>query len=308
MTRYEIKDDDSPISVAYGSDEMATTGTFLAVTDTRLEWDENASDEVNAVTEKIGIKDGGGSYFDLHTGNIGFGLKVSSAVMRVFLTRYGVSQDMADFVLLETFLMSVSRPQDCNKCKLEAGKNCAKCKTKRYCSRECQIKDWPLHKHICESLPFPPKTVPSSVYCFYLPEDGDKIQVVQVELTQCLDPVSRKNYAKPVLRQYLGTEDSSEPVKMYNRKKRHYTVNLKIMTRRNNSGCASNKLVKKLTGKENWKGPLVVMKLAEAVKEGINSREFLRFINVEIDDFDSAVDVLSGGLIQDADDRFLLSV
>jgi len=28
-------------------------------------------------------------------------------------------------------------------------KICSKCKIARYCSRECQIKDWNEHKHIC---------------------------------------------------------------------------------------------------------------------------------------------------------------
>jgi len=52
------------------------TGFFLSVYDARLKWNADASKEVNDVTEKVGVCDGGGSYFDLHTGHGGFGFKV----------------------------------------------------------------------------------------------------------------------------------------------------------------------------------------------------------------------------------------
>jgi hypothetical protein len=97
MTRYTIEVEGSPISVAYGYDEI--NGIFLAVTDERLEYDENAADPINQVTESIGVKDGGGSYFDLHTGDVGFGLKVSESTMLVYLKRYGVSEKQIKQVL-----------------------------------------------------------------------------------------------------------------------------------------------------------------------------------------------------------------
>jgi hypothetical protein len=48
------------------------------------------SDPVNHVTESIGVGDGGGSYFDLHTGAHGFGIKVDGATMATYLRRFGV--------------------------------------------------------------------------------------------------------------------------------------------------------------------------------------------------------------------------
>lgn len=63
MPRFKIEGD--PIHVAYGVDEEIGAGVFLSVFDRRLEWNEEANDEVNKVTESIGVKDGGGSYFDL---------------------------------------------------------------------------------------------------------------------------------------------------------------------------------------------------------------------------------------------------
>lgn len=37
-------------------------------------------------------------------------------------------------------------------CSKEASKHCAKCKVAHYCSRECQIQDFPIHKISCPKL------------------------------------------------------------------------------------------------------------------------------------------------------------
>ena len=45
----------------------------------------------------------------------------------------------------------------CGGCGAKAGKDgallllCAKCKKRKYCSRECQAKNWKLHKKMCEA-------------------------------------------------------------------------------------------------------------------------------------------------------------
>lgn len=84
---------DGHITVAYGFDEV--TGIFLAVTDKRLHYDPIASSSVNAVTEQTGtVKDGGGSYVDLHTSSRdGFGLEVDDQTMATYLKRYGASPE-----------------------------------------------------------------------------------------------------------------------------------------------------------------------------------------------------------------------
>jgi hypothetical protein len=40
----------------------------------------------------------------------------------------------------------------CNICKKNAKFQCGKCNTTRYCSKECQLDDWPRHKKICTIL------------------------------------------------------------------------------------------------------------------------------------------------------------
>lgn len=40
----------------------------------------------------------------------------------------------------------------CNKCQKQAYKRCSKCKSVWYCSRECQVGDWPQHKEKCKRI------------------------------------------------------------------------------------------------------------------------------------------------------------
>ncbi len=37
----------------------------------------------------------------------------------------------------------------CGKCQKQAFKRCSKCKSIWYCSKECQVSDWPNHKVVC---------------------------------------------------------------------------------------------------------------------------------------------------------------
>ncbi len=39
----------------------------------------------------------------------------------------------------------------CGKCKIPAELACARCNTVNYCSRDCQVRDWPTHRFMCIS-------------------------------------------------------------------------------------------------------------------------------------------------------------
>jgi hypothetical protein len=295
--RFEIEDEHT--IVAYGTDPV--TGVFLSVSDKRLAVDSNASDEVNLVAQQIGVQDGSGNYFDLHTGKQGFGFQVSNAVMRVLLARYRVPEDKINFVFQEASLMD----PNCRACKFESAKKCAKCKTVQYCGRACQVKDWPIHKYVCESLPFPEKKPSSSpaVYCFFMPENGDKIQVIQVETERTLDPVTKKYYDKPKLEEFLGRDLEEYVPRATKRKDAVYSINLIIMRKNlefEMDNSVTNKLAKKLTNNKmsyDWKGSLVAMKFVDTDKNKPN--ELLNFIGIEIKDLKNMVELLSGVLIGD---------
>ena len=97
MSRYYVIPG-CPISVAYGYDP--STGVVLSVRDKRLQWDREASAKVNAVAKKMSGQDVfNGSYFDLHTGKSGFGIKVDDETMATYLRRYGVPEDMVASLL-----------------------------------------------------------------------------------------------------------------------------------------------------------------------------------------------------------------
>lgn len=100
MPRFTI--DGDPISVAFGyEDDPGLANVFLSVDDKRLEYDGDASEAVNAVTQKVGVGDGGGSYFNLHTGRFGFGIQVDDKTMEVYLKRFGVPQEQIDALPLQ---------------------------------------------------------------------------------------------------------------------------------------------------------------------------------------------------------------
>ncbi|XP_055590170.1 zinc finger MYND domain-containing protein 10 homolog isoform X2 [Uranotaenia lowii] len=64
--------------------------------------------------------------------------------------------DIYNTEVLEEFDNSFVPPTNfdemCQKCKAIATKKCSKCLKVRYCSRECQVSDWPQHKEQCHQI------------------------------------------------------------------------------------------------------------------------------------------------------------
>ena len=53
----------------------------------------------------------------------------------------------------------IDSPSACGNCLKEGGHfpRCTGCKYVRYCSKNCQVEDWPSHKHLCRAI----QTLPS---------------------------------------------------------------------------------------------------------------------------------------------------
>lgn len=51
----------------------------------------------------------------------------------------------------EETVKEAKQPNQCGKCKKIARKKCSKCERVYYCSRECQVTDWPSHKIECQA-------------------------------------------------------------------------------------------------------------------------------------------------------------
>lgn len=96
MTRHTIQNGE--ITVNYGSDDIL--GVFFDVTDARLAWRQDASDEINEIAKEAATGsygDGGGVYLALTTG-MGIGKRVTRATMVEFMRRYGVPASHLDAV------------------------------------------------------------------------------------------------------------------------------------------------------------------------------------------------------------------
>ena len=226
--RVEIPGD--PISVAYG---YGITGVFLSVFDKRLEYDPISSREVNAVAESIGVGDGGGSYFDLHTGSHGFGIKVDHDTMATYLKRFGVSEEKISELPLTltgvgywtsvkpgTSTKKVGSSKICTNCRVKSRscKDCKEChKLVPYCSKECQKKDWRIHKLFCglheQEVSNGVKLSSKSVRAFLFPEDAEMPKLIHLPLVRVGadqgDITSSSFYLKLNLEEFIqGPTDS----------------------------------------------------------------------------------------------------
>nr|CAD7576537.1 unnamed protein product [Timema californicum] len=60
-----------------------------------------------------------------------------------------VAQGLSETYDMDTLEM-LEKPPACVTCGDQGVKRCSRCKTAWYCGRECQVKNWPKHKKICD--------------------------------------------------------------------------------------------------------------------------------------------------------------
>lgn len=318
MPRYEIKGD--PISIAYGYDDVLVDflEVFLSVFDSRLEWKKNASAQVNSVSESLTCgMDGSGCYFGLTTSPIGLGLKVNKDTIRVYLKRFGVPEHHIKSILkgepiidtpeaygLEKVSASLDIKEQqtestsksfCVHCKVNNGsKKCSRCRVACYCGRDCQLKDWPVHKFFCGSLPFPRplvKTSEKTVRAVYLPElTGDPV-LINLPITNKYDEDEDVSFESADLEDFLGKDYGYgrnwmpiNPLKP----SRVIADTIEFRWRENfgSDGSKLNESIQKITQNcsfFNWKGPMVVTRYRGKGAEG-------DYLDLEICDFLDIVD------------------
>ncbi|CAF1138455.1 unnamed protein product [Brachionus calyciflorus] len=269
MVRFTIEG--TPITVAYGYDE-GLSDYFLSVYDKRLE-----------------IKDdGGGSYFDLHTGKIGFGMRVSIETIRVYLARYGVPKKK----IQELFSGKYSEK---NQKLQENQKEFSIPKSGIICNKSGCNQDWINHKLICDALPYPVKSQSQqSVYGIYLPEDNDKPIFVSVSFKMVYDKEDNTHYQRLDKESFLGKDafTSSSVMARNPLNPQRVMQNMLVISYRDHflkdGKSKTNKTVYNMTkGKllHDWRGPILVTKA-----EGLNIIDFHNYIDIDSSDFSDLFD------------------
>ena len=288
----------------------------------------------------IGIGDGAGSYFDLHTGQKGLGKKVSKETIQVYLSRYGVDKERIDELLrcsseksidsicsereskvkdcehIELICKSVLNMEslvskeilgNCVACSKDTKNSCGKCDSS-FCGSECQKKMWRQHKVFCDALPYP--TLPlaeKTVYAFLLPQNGQMVILIQVSIELVFDEYRQVYLDKPKLEPFLGDYNgrSFMPRNLYNKKR---IMNDMLIFNYNdnffNDGFKINEVVQEITNglcPYDWRGPIVVIKA-----EGqITNEPFKNYLDISLKDFPNIIDFFANmyGDSQEEDDE-----
>jgi hypothetical protein len=315
MTRFTIEN--GPITVKYGRDHA--TGVFFSVGDNRLIANSLSSSEMKRILDKYPHEEG--IYLKLHTGSCGFGKKVSNDTMKFFLGSYGVSEDQIDSLFpedrkkpknlsdfLHTFQNSkepeikkdannnpANTVKDCVSCAEEnASLHCSKCKIANYCNKECQTKDWGIHKLICG--PMPPKLLlRNSVYGILLSEFSAKPQIVEVPYkTLHEDYEQGYDFDVFISESFFGKKMIGRNVWPYNPLKGDRAFENVLEFNYNddflNDDSLENQCIKKITKNKNphpWRGPMLVLKI-----RGNNWVPYQRYMDMSVKDMNDVVDFL----------------
>ena len=182
----------------------------------------------------------------------------------------------------------------CVDCFKEAKTYCGKCDTS-FCVKDYQGVMWSQHKLFCDALPFPVRSLTGkSVYAFLLPENGEKVILVQVQIKEEFDKEHKVFIDSPQLQTFIGP--SCEKFIMnqntFNRKRNmkdalifQYNDNF------DSDGCKTNMAIQKMTNGEspyNWRGSIVVLKV-----QGANADSQLNYIDISIADFPHVIETFS---------------
>ena len=176
---------------------------------------------------------------------------------------------------------------DCFVCKKKTSTLCAQCHLVYYCTRECQVKDWPIHKTICASLPIPPKTKSKSVYAFYMPEKDARPVFKEISVENDPDDGQKLDSAS-----LFDKQAHLFSVKMLRNssKGRDLPNMLEVLSdfeSRNDASKVNQSLAKLRNGKTtpNWCGPILVVK-----RKGDDPMAKSPYIDIQLSDMEDIID------------------
>lgn len=101
---------------------------------------------------------------------------------------------------------------DCTLCEKPGAHACARCKSSHYCSKECQLDDWPVHKLLCAAFSsFDMSSRPSATHFrgIAFPQDEPKPQITWLDCRWEEDDDIGVKWQHPDLNHFLGPGSSN---------------------------------------------------------------------------------------------------
>lgn len=80
------------------------------------------------------------------------GRQVSTPLLHLYIYLWDATATPTPTSRTTTTMSDASAGQSCTICDKENAKYCARCKSTSYCSKECQKKDWVIHKLLCATF------------------------------------------------------------------------------------------------------------------------------------------------------------
>ncbi|KAJ8680598.1 hypothetical protein QAD02_016385 [Eretmocerus hayati] len=167
--------------------------------------------------------------------------------------------------------MATSNTKNCILCNKSDARSCTRCRSIHYCSKACQKKDWPIHRHLCSTFASfdPPEqsTDHQRIKAIFFPVDETKPQMVWLpwnwrmfEDTRCQFPDPYPFLGLDESRRMLSRVDTIFQNKVLGRELSdliyiHYIDNFL------NDGSKVNKSIETITGfygtSQHWRGPMI---------------------------------------------------
>lgn len=157
----------------------------------------------------------------------------------------------------------------CTLCEKPGARACARCKSSHYCSKECQVDDWSIHKLLCASFStFDMSTRPSKTHlrAIVFPQDQPKPQVTWIDCPWQDNIGDGVRWQNPNEEPFLGSVGSTVLIQTDSllQKRLQDTVSISYRDTFLVDGSKPNKsivsILATLPGQSHdWRGPIVAI-------------------------------------------------